>query len=97
MQLAGPAKTARGGELALAANIVRTGSAEAQQHVFRVTVTRPDGTDAPWFARNVVAPRGRASVVLPLAVDAPTGSWSVVVRDVLTGAGAAHGFLVEGG
>ena len=56
-----------------------------EQHVVRITVTQPNGQDADWFARNVVAPRGQATVVLPFAESDAAGKWTVKVRDVLTG------------
>jgi len=94
MGLRGPASVAPGSDLTLEAQIATDG-APAQAHVFRVTVTRPDGQETEHHAQNLVAPGGRTSLVLPIALDAPTGRWTAQVRDVLSGATATRPFQVS--
>ena len=94
IRLIGLASVAQGSELTLAAELVTSG-VPAQEHVFRVTVTRPDGKEAGYHAQNLVVAGGRALIVLPIAVDAPTGQWNAQVRDVLTGVTATRAFRVS--
>ncbi len=50
-----------------------------------VDVTDPAGKLVPYYSGNVLAPAGRASRLLPIAVNDPAGKWQVRVRDVLSG------------
>jgi len=97
LKLSATDAVSQGAELAVGAEILKDGSAKRQPHVFRLTVTRPDGTTAEWFSQSVVAPGGRAEAVLPIAVDAPVGKWQVKVRDILTGVSATEAFEVRRG
>jgi len=90
IELNGPASVAQGEECILHAAVRREGAGESEQHVFRVTVARPDGSAAEWFARNLTAPAGRCRLTLPIAADAPAGRWQVKIRDVLTNVAATR-------
>jgi len=54
-------------------------------HVVRVTVFGPEGKERKYYARNLLAPGGRATGDLVFALDDPAGTWKIVAKDVATG------------
>jgi hypothetical protein len=48
-------------------------------------VVDPSGRRVPQYSGNLVAPRGRARMTLPLALNDPAGQWTLRVTDVLSG------------
>ena len=85
---------AAGADLSFRASVATDEDGPPEQHVFRLTATRPDGSEAEWFARNVVAPEGTYPGVFPVAESASLGEWTLTVRDILSGAIASHTFTV---
>jgi hypothetical protein len=85
-----------GKSLKLQAAIVHEDAGQTEEHCFRITVTKPDGTEAAWFTRNLRAQTGKISIDLPMAIDAQAGNWVASVRDILTGATAEKAFKVTG-
>ncbi len=71
-------------EVALA---VQAEGGEPGTHVIHVDVQAPgeDAGERHWYSRNVTAERGRATAVIPLALNDPTGEWTVVAREVISG------------
>ena len=61
------------------------GDTPAATHVLRADVMDSAGNEVPYYSANVIAPRGRAALVLPLAQNDRTGTWRVRVRDMLSG------------
>ena len=59
-------------------------------HLFRLRVIGPEQAPREVVNRLVPAPKGRATVELPLAKDLPPGKYSVSARCVLTAAIAAE-------
>jgi len=57
----------------------------AAVHVVRMDVVDPSGRRVPQYSGNLIAPRGRARMTLPLALNDPTGKWTLQVTDVLRG------------
>src|SRR5215813_12004775 len=57
----------------------------AAVHVVRMDVVDPSGRRVPQYSGNLIAPRGRARMTLPLALNDPTGKWTLQVTDVLSG------------
>ena len=57
----------------------------AAVHVVRVDVVDPAGRRVPHYSGNLIAPRGRASLTLPLALNDPAGKWTLQATDVLSG------------
>jgi beta-galactosidase len=53
-------------------------------HVLHMSVRGPDGAGS-WHDQSILAPAGGASIRLPLALNARPGTWTVTVRDVLSG------------
>jgi len=54
-------------------------------HVFHVDVVDPAGKLAAHYSGNVLASKGRADRLLPLALNDQAGNWMIRVRDMLTG------------
>ena len=57
----------------------------AALHVFHVDVVDPSGNVASPYSGNIVAPNGRATVALPLALNDKVGRWEIRVKDLLSG------------
>lgn len=65
--------------------------AEPDLHALRVRVVGPDGSALAAYNTVVLAPAGRAEIVLPLALNQPSGRYLVSVTDVISGvSGHAH-------
>ena len=63
-------------------------------HVLHVDLVAPGGDSAWHYARNELAPSGKLSLAVPLAANEKPGTWTVCVRDVLTGAAGEAKVLV---
>ena len=63
---------------------IETGTKPAR-HVVHLDVFRPDGSKCHPLIRNVVLKNGRWTGALPLALNDPTGRWTVVAREVVSG------------
>ena len=74
---------------------VDTGGATAVRHVVRFTVQRPDGKTVRYLTQNLEAKGGQAAFTIPLALNEPTGQWTLRARDVATGVEATMTFTVE--
>lgn len=81
--LQAPARLRRGETATL--QLAPAGATSAALHVYRVDVLDPAGVERPHYAANLIAPRGRASLALPIALNDPPGSWQVRVTDRLSG------------
>jgi hypothetical protein len=55
-------------------------------HTVRVRVFAPDGTEAPWYARNLRVTDTPAAFALTFAWNDTPGKWRVTATDVATGA-----------
>lgn len=78
-----PARMARGGFLPVRMRF--DGPVAARTSVFHVEVKNPAGEIQYHYSGNVLAQDGAAVKLLPLAVNDPTGTWSIRVKDVLSG------------
>ncbi|MEA3402372.1 MAG: beta-galactosidase [Armatimonadota bacterium] len=76
---------ARPGEAVSASIAVETPNGVTERHVAHVTVRDPSGAELACHARDVVLSEGRGTVTVPLALNAPTGAWTLRARDVATG------------
>lgn len=82
---AGTGDAAVPGRLAL--TVGRAAAAPTRQLV-RLTVATPDGTVHPEQQQTVWVTGGPVETSLPLALDSPTGNWTITATDVLTGQSA---------
>ena len=70
-------------------------SATAGDHVVRLEVFGPGGTACEWHNGNRLAVGGKLAGSFRTALDAPKGSYRIVVRDVATGCQGAAVFAVQ--
>ncbi|NLF16280.1 MAG: hypothetical protein GX595_03355, partial [Lentisphaerae bacterium] len=82
--LTAPARQPAGSDLAVAIT-VQPAAGTPGDHVLHLAVADPDGRPRPDYTRNLLAPAGRLTTVLPLAANDPPGTWTLHARDVLTG------------
>jgi hypothetical protein len=59
-------------------------------HVFRLTVTGPDGAERDEYGANVLAVSGAGHTAIPFALNDPAGRYTLRVRDVMSGVTAEH-------
>ncbi|MDP6115844.1 MAG: beta-galactosidase [Planctomycetota bacterium] len=78
---AGPSSRAKG----LALDIRIETDTKPARHVVHLDVFRPDGSRCHPLTRNVVLKSGRWTGTLPLALNDPTGRWTVKAREVVSG------------
>ncbi len=83
LRVAAPERLARG-EMAQVSVSAGDGT-PAETHVFHIGVFDPAGKEALQYSGNVTAPGGRASKLLPSAVNDAAGRWTIRVRDALSG------------
>jgi hypothetical protein len=57
----------------------------AAASVLRIAVIDPSGKAVPYYSRKVIAHRGTASMVLPLAGNDTVGRWQIRATDVMSG------------
>ena len=53
--------------------------------MLHVDVVNPSGEIVAYYSGNLLAPEGRASKLVPMAVNDPAGRWEIRVKDLLTG------------
>ena len=58
-------------------------------------MVRPDSKEPRWLAYNPDMERGNAGVRIPLALDEPTGEWTLRLTDVATQTTAEARFTVQ--
>ncbi len=83
LNLRAPARLERGttGQIGIGLD----GASPAATHVFHLDVFDPAGKLVPQYSGNILAPRGHADKLLPLAFNDPAGNWQVRVKDLLSG------------
>ncbi len=64
---------------------VRADGPQLGDHVLHVEFRDPAGRILPHYRQNVLAPAGRTTLQIPLALNDAPGAWSIQVCDVLTG------------
>jgi len=65
------------------------------RHAFRVTVQDPEGKLIPVLTQTLVAPKGRATWEVPIALTDPVGQYTLKAKDVATGITAQHQLIVS--
>jgi Beta-galactosidase len=81
--ISGPRRLRLGETGTFALNLV--GQSAAAMHVFHLGVVDPAGRVVPHYSGNILARQGRATALLPLAVNDKVGRWEIRVRDILSG------------
>ncbi|MDD5707140.1 MAG: hypothetical protein PHR35_14550, partial [Kiritimatiellae bacterium] len=76
----------RGEDLVAHVELVADGKIEADEtHFLQVMAFGPDGKEVTAMRRFVGIRVGKGEVRLPIAVDDPSGRWTVVLKDMATG------------
>jgi len=83
IKVAGPSKAEKGEHVQFAIKTGKAGPALVRCHLFG-----PDGKFRAEYAKNVLVNNGKGTVVLPSALNDPTGEYKVTVTDVVSGATA---------
>ncbi|HUT36331.1 MAG TPA: beta-galactosidase trimerization domain-containing protein [Planctomycetota bacterium] len=88
---------ARGAAIEGRVRIERTGGlfSRSARHFIGLQVARPDGQTVRYLARTLETRGGSADFVLPLALNEPTGVYTLTFRDIATGATATVQARVE--
>lgn len=92
LRVSAPARTRRGSNTEIAIACDRSA---ADRHVLHVEVMDPAGRRARHYSGNLVADGGQAVHSIPLAWNDAPGTWSVLVRDMLSGQTATVSIVVE--
>jgi hypothetical protein len=82
LHLFAPDEAARGSVVHIGLQCPRT---PASVQVLHVEVATPDGKRALQYTGNVLARDGRAVKSFPLAVNDPSGEWTIRVHDLMSG------------
>lgn len=64
---------------------IKTRETPPGKHLVHVTLNRGLANPAPYYARDIVCERGEGQTYIPLALNEARGTYTVVVRDVLSG------------
>ena len=83
-----------GGEVKCHLAVQPTGG-RAGMHVLRVEVRGPDGELREHYGKQITCPEGSDEVSFELALNDPTGKWTVTATDVGTGVRGSAEFEVE--
>jgi hypothetical protein len=62
-----------------------TGAAKPGRHWVNVKVVGPDGKERKHYMRNVALTEGTGVTYIPMALDDPTGTWTILAREVISG------------
>ena len=73
----------------------RSGAAEVFNHVFNLEVIGPDNQVLECYTRNILAPEGRFSGVIPLSLNESEGIYKIRVREAVSGLIVEKGFAVR--
>ncbi|MGC9319236.1 MAG: beta-galactosidase, partial [Armatimonadota bacterium] len=87
---------AQPGDTVSASIAIEAPGGATERHVAHVTVRDPSGEELACHACDLALNEGRGTVAIPLALNSPTGSWTVRVRDVATGQTAEATLEVAG-
>jgi hypothetical protein len=90
ISLAGPSAGKRGEPLAFEVKATPGG-----KHLVRCHLFAPDGTFLPVYAKNILIEGADGKVTIPMAHNDPTGTYTLRVTDVVSGAATSTGFLLK--
>ena len=90
ISLAGPSAGKRGEPLAFEVKATPGG-----KHLVRCHLFAPDGTFLPIYAKNILIEGADGKVTIPTAHNDPTGTYTLRVTDVVSGATTSTGFLLK--
>ena len=94
IDLAPAGQTVAPGE-AVRCTITLRAEAALSPHTLRLDVLDPGGVASTPYSRNLTVESGRATVVIPLALNDPRGAWQIRVKDLTSGVRASASFEVR--
>jgi len=68
---------------------------EPADHVVRIEFYDPDGEEVSWYSKNVETLKGKAEYQILLPLNAKTGKWRILVRDLPSGVKKSKEFNVK--
>ena len=83
----------RGNTVSIGAAIQSSGG-KLGRHVIHVDVTDADGRHRPEYGSDIVAPGGSGTHAIHLALNDPTGTWTIELKDVATGTSSRSTILI---
>lgn len=83
LEISAPARVPRGESAQIGLGFAH--ASPAAMHVFHLDVIDPAGKTVDYYSGNIIAPRGRAAKLLPLAYNDARGKWTLRVHDLLSG------------
>lgn len=83
LEVSAPARVSRGDTAELGVSFAA--ATPAARHILHIDVLNPSGETIAYYSGNLLAPEGRASKLVPIAVSDPAGRWQIRVRDLVTG------------
>jgi len=78
------AKCSSGRQFAISA-AVRTNGVSPGHHIFYIVLKDEKGRLLPWYARRVLAPQGHYEGTFTIALNEPSGKYTIEARDVASG------------
>ena len=87
---------APGKPLRVSLAVAADGGPATGKHALHVSLVGPHGAERPWYARNVLAPKGRATATVPLALNEKAGTYVVRARDCMSGVTGEARFTIPG-
>ena len=64
---------------------VKPASSQAKQYVYHIDVTGPDGKPRSLYRLNFTFDAEGGQIRVPLALNDPTGPWTIAIREAATG------------
>ncbi len=90
--ISAPQRIQRGSNLELAVGSAT--SSPGGVHVIHIEVIDPSGKPVEYYSGNLLAPAGRSSKTIPIAMNDQPGKWQVRARDLMTGDSKTASFEV---
>ena len=91
-QVSVPEHAQRGSMVRVAVDAAPT---PADVSIFHIGVRDPQGNPMIDYSGNIIARQGRGAKSIPLAVNDPTGKWTITVQDMLSGQTVTRELNVE--
>jgi len=76
-------------------HVVLKSSARPSTHTLHMSVRDPDGNESKPYSHNITATAGKASGLIPLALNDKKGTWKIQLKDLTSGRQTQKSFLVS--
>ena len=85
----------KAGEMMIMSFSLKTAEGLPEDHVIRVDIYNPSGENIYWYSTNLVSSKGKASYRINLPLNALTGTWKIIVKDIPSGVKKVKEFEVK--